>query len=192
MKQELFAVRVFIDNIDNKRIATIRARTLDAAVYVQRGEDAESIPSAVRKPPSPGGVHPIGGRDGRERVGHADLIDSILKDQGVAFMKSTPTCCHLGWLPARSQGYIFDGRRPSQFDEQTIGAVAKSEIGVIHGAIFAACPTLRREKRPAQAWRSGSARDDARIGREAAETELEAETAYSMVDVETWIGPLPR
>ena len=67
-----------LEERDGPRAAAARLRPL-----VQRGEDPECGPDAVRLPPTALSQHPMRGRNGRERVCHPDLGRGRVEDERV-------------------------------------------------------------------------------------------------------------
>src|SRR5258707_6284125 len=107
-KSKAVVIGTLIAYRDPRRLAAVTAGGLNPPALVQRGADAERIPGAVAKPPPPGGVNPVRGRDAGERVRHPDRAGRV-EDQRVSVVQPLPAGLDLRLAQARGTGHL--GRR---------------------------------------------------------------------------------
>jgi aminopeptidase len=127
VEEERLVVHLRVAHLDHKRLATVGARRLHPAVDMERGTDPEGIPRTVAVPPAAGGLHAVGGRDGRERVEHPQLVRGRVQNESVLVVQSPPAGDDL--LRVSQLGRT---RRATVPDEQGVRLSAQLEIRVLH------------------------------------------------------------
>jgi hypothetical protein len=120
VKQEVWSIDPVITYLDSVRLATIRARRLDASVNAKRRADPERIPSAVGVPRPILRDDAIWGRDRRERVRHPDRTPVPFEHERMLVVQEPPSVQYVSLVTELTRG-----RRATELNEGRIRPVAK-------------------------------------------------------------------
>jgi hypothetical protein len=103
------------------------------AVRLEHDADPEGIPRAVRIPVAIASVYAERGRDGRERIRHADLRARKVEDEHVRLVQPPPALLHLVSRGSDGLAGLLERRCAAESHEKCVGRIAELDVSHFHG-----------------------------------------------------------